>query len=212
MTYPVHFHVEPPAARRNRLTVAFRPILAFPHMLVVGGPILGLVGWGYRTGVFGLLALLLALFDWCAIVFTHRPIPSVDSIKRQYLRWRADALAYMALLRDEYPPFGEGPYPAALELPDPPEEHAYASVLLRPLLVFPQVVVTALLLVAWLVAAIISWFEIVITGRLAPGLWRFGYECMRYVLRIEAYLLLVHDEYPPFALTDPEERAQLRPA
>jgi hypothetical protein len=33
-----------------------------------------------------------------------------------YLRWRVRAVAYTALLRDEYPPFGDAPYPAELVL------------------------------------------------------------------------------------------------
>jgi hypothetical protein len=75
----------------------------------------------------------------------------------------------------------------------------------RPILLIPQVFVVAILLLAWLLVAIVSWFELVITGSLSPALWRFGYHVIRYELRVEAYGLFVHDQYPPFALTDPGE-------
>src|SRR4051794_8673636 len=100
--HPVQFRVEPPASPRDRITVAFRPFLALPHALVVGGPVMGVLGGGYRTGVLGLVALLFAFFDWVAIIFTGQPIAGLQAHKRTYLAWRARALAYMTLLRDEY--------------------------------------------------------------------------------------------------------------
>jgi hypothetical protein len=60
MTEPVDLEVSPPAGERNRLTVLARPILAIPHVLMVGGPGIGPGVGGARTGVFGLLALMIA--------------------------------------------------------------------------------------------------------------------------------------------------------
>ena len=37
MAYPVSVSVVPPAAARNRLTTAFRAVLAIPHIILVGG-------------------------------------------------------------------------------------------------------------------------------------------------------------------------------
>ena len=38
-SHPVDVRVEPATEDRNRLTTAFRIILAIPHLLLVGGPI-----------------------------------------------------------------------------------------------------------------------------------------------------------------------------
>jgi hypothetical protein len=206
----VSLSVDPPSSPRDRLTVAFRPILAIPHAIMVGGPVDGL-GVGYRFGLLGAVALVAAFFDWCAIIFTGKPIGRLDELRRYYLQWRTRALVYMAFLRDEYPPLGEGEYPARLELPVAPARRDRLAVGLRPILVLPQVVVAAVLLVGWVVAAIVGWFQIVITGRLAPGLWRFGRDVTQYVLRVETYGLLMHDEYPPFVLTDRATRAAAEP-
>jgi hypothetical protein len=202
MSYPVRFQVEPPEGERNRLTVLFRPVLAIPHVIFVGGPVLGLLGAGYRTGVFGLLAILAAVIDWFAVLVTGHTLEGLAALKRMYLFWRARVLAYSALLRDEYPPFGEGPYPVTLELPGEAHDRDRLTVALRPILALPHVLVLLVLLIAWLVAVAVSWLVILFTGRLPPELWRFGRDVMGYALRLEAYVLLLHDVFPPFVLSE----------
>jgi hypothetical protein len=112
-------------------------------------------------------------------------------------------LAYAAFLRDEYPPFGEGPYPATLELPEAPEVRDRVAVLLRPIYAIPHLLVLGFLLLAWVVVGLLSWLLLVVTGDLPPSFWRFSRDVMAYSLRVEAYLLLLHDEFPPFVLAEP---------
>jgi len=203
--HPVGYEVQRPEGGRNRLTVAFRPILAIPHVLLVGGPNVGGGGGngGSGTGVLGAVAGVAAIVNWFAIVFTGKAIDGLMDLQRFYLRWRARVLAYEALLRDEYPPFGDGEYPAAVRLPEPLVEHRNRwSVGFRIILVIPHILVLAVLLVAWLVTAIIGWFAVLLSGRYPDGLWTFGEGVMRWGLRLEAYLLLLHDEYPPFSLQE----------
>jgi hypothetical protein len=114
-------------------------------------------------------------------------------------------LAYAAFLRDEYPPFGEGPYPATLELPEAPEVRDRVAVLLRPIYAIPHLLVLAFLLLAWVVVGFLSWLLLVVTGDLPPSFWRFSRDVMAYSLRVEAYFLLLHDEFPPFVLAEPGE-------
>ena len=40
---------------------------------------------------------------------------------------------------------------------------------------------------------------ILATGRYPRGLYTFGVVCLRWLIRVEAYLLLLVDEYPPFS-------------
>jgi len=208
MTDAVHFHVEPPGAR-DRWTVLFRPILVIPHAVLVGGPFVGFGAGACRTGALGLLALTSAMLDWFAILFTGRSIAGLRSFKRMYLGWRARVMAYACFLRDEYPPFGEGPYPAWLELPDEPETRDFKSVILRPLLLIPHLVVLFGLLAVTLLVCIGSWSSIVFKGQLGGNLWRFTRDVMAYALRVEAYALLMHDHFPSFALTPETEGAVL---
>jgi hypothetical protein len=197
----VRFHVEPPGAR-DRWGTLFRPILVIPHAILVGGPFLGFGGGAYRTGALGLLAITSAILDWFAILFTGRPIAGLQPLKRLYLCWRARVMAYACLLRDEYPPFGDGPYPAWLELPTEPDTRDFKSVILRPLLLLPHLIVLFALLMFTLLVCIGGWFSIVFKGTLADSLWRFTRDVMAYALRVEAYALLVHDQFPSFSLAE----------
>jgi len=46
----------------------------------------------------------------------------------------------------------------------------------------------------------IAWFAILFTGRYPTTLYDFGVGALRWNIRVEAYLLLLDDEYPPFSL------------
>ena len=53
---------------------------------------------------------------------------------------------------------------------------------------------------AW-VTAIVAWFLILINGTYPQGLYDFGVGAMQWLIRVEAYMLLLVDEYPPFSFT-----------
>ena len=196
----VQLHVEHPAGARDRWGTVFRPILVIPHAILVGGPLVGFGTGAYRTGVLGLLALTCAVFDWFAILFTGRSIAGLQPLKRLYLGWRTRVMAYACLLRDEYPPFGDGPYPARLELPDEPAHRDRKSVGLRLFMLIPHLVVLFGLLIVQLFVSLVAWFSIAFTRRLNDSLWRFTCDVINYALRVEAYALLIHDQFPSFSL------------
>jgi hypothetical protein len=54
--------------------------------------------------------------------------------------------------------------------------------------------------IASFVRAIVAWCAILLTGRYPRALYDFGVGVLRWNTRVEAYLLLLHDEYPPFSL------------
>jgi hypothetical protein len=198
----VTYTVTPPTGPRQRLSTLFRPILALPHILIVGGPGIGAGAGTERTGLFGAVAFVAAVINWFAIVFTGKGIAGIQGLQVSYLKWRANAVAYMALLRDEYPPFGEGDYPVQAQFKSVTEDRERLSVAFRMLLVLPHAFLLLLAFIAWIVTAVIGWFAILFTGQYPEGLWRFGEGVMRWSLRIEAYVLLLHDEYPPFGLEE----------
>lgn len=200
MSEPVRFVVPSPPLPRSRVTALLRPVLALPHVLLVGGPPFFLMSRDFPIGVLGALAALCAVFDWLSILFRGRAITGLATWKGVYLRWRARTLAYCALLRDEYPPFDDAAYPATLVLPEPPAARDRVQVLLRPLLALPHLVLLVVLGLVWLVSVFVSWLAIVIFGQHPAALWRLGRDIAGYSLRVEAYLLLVHDSFPRFAL------------
>lgn len=212
--YPVGVHVEPVSGERNRVTIFFRLILAIPHLLLVGGPLAAGFAWGYDVdggltresgsagGLLGAVAALAAFLSWFAIVFTGRHPDGLWKLAAFYLRWRVRVIAYTALLRDEYPPFGDGPYPVELELSPPEGPRDRVTVAFRLILAIPHIVVVAVLSLVWALITLIAWAAILFTGRYPPALYGFAVGVMRWNVRVEAYLLLLRDEYPPFSLEE----------
>src|SRR4030067_3862761 len=117
--YPVSFDVEPQTADRNRLTTAFRFILAIPQVLIVGSPGSVALGANSGDGAFGAVASVCAFLAWFAILFTGKYPRGLWDLVKMFMGWRANVLAYVALLRDEYPPFGRGQYPRTFDVAHP---------------------------------------------------------------------------------------------
>jgi len=56
------------------------------------------------------------------------------------------------------------------------------------------------LIIAWWLTAVVAWLLILVTGEYPRGLYDFGVGVLRWLLRVQAYMLLMVDEYPPFSL------------
>ncbi len=210
--HPLAVRINHSLTGRNRLTVAFRPLLALPHVLLVGAPISAVAwwtwhsepgsthDWGASGGVLGAVAIVASLISWFAILFTGRHPSGLWDLASFYLRWRVRAVAYAALLRDEYPPFADAAYPISVDVERPDDTRNRITVGLRFLLLIPHFIVLWALGFAWAVATVIAWFAILFTGRFPASLYDFSAGMLRWNMRVEAYALLLHDVYPPFSL------------
>ena len=211
MAYPVNITVQPALRNRNRLTTFFRFFLAIPHIILVGGAAFGLgsgMGGGGRFsigtegGLLGAVAAFLAIISWFTIVIAGAHILGIRQFTHFFMRWRVRAIAYLMLFRDEYPPFGDEPYPASIEIVDPAGERDRLTVAFRLILAIPHFIVLVFVMFGWCITTILAWFAIVLTGDYPQGLWDFGVGTMRWMLRVQAYMLLMVDEYPPFSLSE----------
>jgi hypothetical protein len=111
-------------------------------------------------------------------------------------------LAYLALLRDEYPSTDEEQaVHVAIAYPDAEVELNRWLPLVKWLLAIPHLIVLAVLGVAAVVCVVLAWFAILVTGSYPRGLFDFVVGVMRWYLRVAAYaFLLTTDRYPPFRL------------
>ena len=208
--YPVSITVDPQYRNRNRLTVGFRLLLAIPHIILVGGIGLSFAArngvndtrsFTGETGLLGGVAWLLAIVSWFTIVIAGEHFSVARRFTRFFLRWRVRAIAYTMLLEDRYPPFGDHEYPAALVLEDPAGPRDRLTVGFRIFLAIPHFIVLFFVLSAWWLTSVVSWLLILFTGDYPQGLYDFGVGAFRWLIRVEAYMLLLVDEYPPFSLT-----------
>lgn len=211
VSYPVAVYVQPALDDRNRLTTAFRFFLALPHIILVGGPvaIISSAGWGTdgswswgggSGGLLGVVACFAAVIAWFALVIAARHPDGLWRLGRFYLRWRVRAIAYVTLLRDEYPPFGDGDYPADLQVSRPAEPRDRLTVAFRVLLAVPHLIVLWVLSCVWAFTTAVAWVMILFTGRYPETLYGFAIGVLAWGMRVESYMLLLRDEYPPFTL------------
>ncbi|MEW2414749.1 DUF4389 domain-containing protein [Streptomyces sp. NPDC046866] len=99
-----------------------------------------------------------------------------------------------------------------LEVPPPGRQRRW-TVLLRWLLLLPQLIVVALLGIAAFFVAIAGWFAALVQGRLPDGIARFLGGFLAYDTRVSASAMLLVDRYPPFSFDAPDHpvRIELRP-
>ena len=208
MAYPVSITVQPLLAPRNKLTTAFRLVLAIPHLFLVGGIGFSMVfrtrtdnvtSLGPETGLLGLVAGVLAVVSWFTILISREHIAGIRAYTKFYVRWRVRALSYLMLLQDQYPPLGDAVYPSSVTIVDPERARDRLSVGLRIVLAIPHFIVLVFLMTAFWMTTIAAWIAIVIGGRYPKGLYEFGVGALQWLVRVEAYLLLLIDEYPPFS-------------
>ena len=68
----------------------------------------------------------------------------------------------------------------------------------RLLLVIPHAIAVGLYGIAAYVVALVGWFAVLILGRYPRGMWDFVVGMLRYSQRVNAYLWLIADAFPPF--------------
>jgi Domain of unknown function (DUF4389) len=186
-SYPLTYDVEYPG-RLSRWLIFVKWLLAIPHFIVLY--------------VLGIVTALFTFLAWFAILFTGRYPRGMFDFVVGVNRWNHNAGAYNLLLRDEYPPFSmeRGRYPLTYEV-EYPERLSRLLIFVKWLLVIPNVIVLAFLWLAVYVTSIIAWFAILFSGRYPEGLFRFAVGVIRWGARVNAYVNLMRDEYPPFSLS-----------
>ncbi len=83
------------------------------------------------------------------------------------------------------------------------------TVLVRIILAIPHLVVLYALGIAAEVVVIICWFAALFLGRLPEGLAGYLSGYMRWLIRVQAYLFLLTDRYPPFELGEADYPVQI---
>ena len=95
-------------------------------------------------------------------------------------------------------------YPIGFEA-DFTSERNRLTTFFRLILAIPLVFVGVAYTIASVVCVVIAWFALLFTGRYPAGLYAFNAGVVRYTTRVNAYMRLMTDVYPPFGLDEHPE-------
>jgi hypothetical protein len=172
--------------QRNRLTSAFRLLLAIPHFL-----------WLFLWAV---VAVLAVVANWFATLVSGRPPASLHNFLSRFLRYMTHVMAYTFLIANPFPSFDGRPgYPVDLEV-GPPEEQSRLTVFFRIFLAIPAILVAQILRYLSQLLAVFSWITAILLGRVPRGIRDFAAFALRFEQQTNAYLYLLTGRYPGFDL------------
>jgi hypothetical protein len=169
--------------RRSRLTVFFRLLLAFPHLL-----------W---LSLWTVLALLAALASWIATLLAGRSPQLLHGFLARYLRYAIHVYAFLYLIANPFPGFvgAVGSYPLEVRVAERQRQDRWKTAF-RSILVIPAWALAAAYGTLVSLVALLGWFSSLARGRMPHGLRNAGALGLRYQAQTLGYLLLLTDSYP----------------
>ena len=207
-TYAARLNIDYPE-KLDRLTTLLRIFWVIPIAIILGL----ITGGGSQTvvtqtgeqvrntggGISGGLWLATMLM----ILFRMRYPRWWFDFARELARFGARVGAYLALATDLYPStVEEQSVHLEIDYPDVERDLNRWLPLVKWLLAIPHYIVLFFLWIAAVIAIIVAWFAILISGRYPRAFFDFVVGVIRWTVRVGAYaFLLVTDRYPPFSLS-----------
>ncbi len=188
------FTLDPPDSIA-RWRVIGNVILAIPHFIVL-----------YALNI---VAELLAFVAWILGVFTGKVPEGILGIIAMYIRYSTRVSVYAAFLKEEYPPFtfattfvdpGDDPR-VRVDFAPSTEGRNRLTIFFRILMAIPHLIVLSLISIVAFFAFVIGWFAVLITGAWPDGIRSFIVGLLRWSTRLNSYMYLLTDDYPPFSLS-----------
>jgi len=194
VSYPATFDVETPERIDN-----WRPLvhwlLAIPHAIVMYG--LGILGCG------------IGVVSWFAIVFTGALPGGLAKAQAMVIRYEMRTTAYVGFLYTEYPPFDfttsssdPGGSPVTLDFMPELTDRNRLTVGLRMIWIIPIALFAIIIFIAAGIVWFVAIFVVLFTGKWNEGMREFIVKALRLSIKVNAYAMMLTDEYPPFSLED----------
>jgi hypothetical protein len=181
--------------QRNRLTVFFRLVLALPAII-----------WLYLWGLF---MILVAIANWFALLITGDSPEPLHRITKAFVRYGVHVGAYLCLLTEPYPWFSstpDEPYPVDVEFAERAPQNRWKTGF-RLILAIPAWLVGSAYGNVLFAVAVLGWFASLFTARMPTGLRKLGLASLNYTTQVNAYSLLLTDEYPHTGPEVPRQRS-----
>lgn len=204
--YPVQFSVEYPDRPLNRVTTAFRVLVAIPIIAVIGAVSGGTWQWVSDSGTSEVAAGAggLLVFGPMLMILFRQKYP------RWWFDWNLELQrfanrigVYLTLMDDRYPSTDDHQsVHLEYQYPDAKRDLNRWLFLVKWFLAIPHFIVLVFLYIAVVVMVVVAWFAILFTARYPRGIFDFVQGVMRWQNRVAAYaIVLVTDRYPPFSLS-----------
>ena len=136
---------------------------------------------------------------WAAVLVRQYVPHWLFDFQVALMRFQARAYGYLALLTDRVPAF-EGEYPIDFDVRYPDKLNRWKVAVWKIITSIPHIIILFFLYLAVFVVVVIAWFAILFTGRYPQGLHTFVAGVFRWSLRVQAYIISLTDDYPPFSL------------
>lgn len=189
--YPVTLGLYVPE-RVARWRVIGNPIMVIPHLIFL-----------YLLNIAAGVALIIA---WFAALFTAQVPAGLYGFITGVHRYQYRVATFMLYLREVYPSFSlpsgptdPGDDPAWMQVV-PPAQYSRLTVFFRYPMAIPLAIVGAFVGIGLYLAMIVAFFAVLFTGRWPAGLRRFVLGALWYNVRVQAWVALVCDTYPPFTV------------
>ncbi|HWL43926.1 MAG TPA: DUF4389 domain-containing protein [Ilumatobacter sp.] len=189
--YPATLTVDTPAKVAN-----WRPLvhwlLAIPHLII--------------ASLLGYVAQIAAFFAWLIVLSTGKMPEGLANFLAMSARYSIRSYAYAGFLHETYPPFDftttaadPGGHPVRVDFVPALENRNRLTVALRIIWAIPAMIVTAIIGIVAYICWIIAFFAVLFTGKWPEGLRSWVLKALRASVRLNAYLFLLTDEYPPLS-------------
>ena len=170
--------------RQSRMSIAFRIILAIPHLIYVS--------------LLSVVLFVTVIVAWFTALALGRLPDGLATFIGRVLQYITRVQAYgEMLLTDRYPPFAlDGrDHPVSVVLP-PPGRLNRATVLFRFIVQLPALFVAQLLATGAGPVMFVVWVIALITGQLPRAVWQALAVILRYQVRAYAFAMMLTSEYP----------------
>ncbi len=189
--YPVSLDLEAPL-RIARWRPLVQWLLAIPHFVVL-----------YALGF---VQFVLWIVAFVAVVFTASIPEGLFGFMTTVHRYQWRVTSYAIFMRQAYPRFeflpnalDPGDDPARLSIEYPARMSRFLP-FVKWFLAIPHYFVLTFVEIAYLVVLLAAFVAVLVTGSWPEALRRFLVGVTRWTMRVQAYVYLLTDQYPPFSL------------
>jgi len=165
--------------------------LAIPHMIIINA--------------LGSVSNAVGIVSWFIILFTGKLPSGLAHFQAMVMRYTARSQLYAGFLYDQYPrssspcqPRIPAPAPVHINFNPALENRNRLTTGLRLLWAIPAICYAILIAILGSICWFLSFFAVLFTGRWPDSLHLWVIRMLRVSIRINAYILLPTDEYPPF--------------